>query len=90
MVSNISVSIIRTAPSDEDASILIGTIFVIDAILPSISGSQRRRRRRGFGGGDGGVVVPWERRAAIISLRGEIITFLYSDLHSKYYVRTWE
>jgi hypothetical protein len=33
VVSNSSVSIILTAPSDEDASILIGTRFVIDAIL---------------------------------------------------------
>ena len=33
VVSNSSVSIILTAPSDDDASILIGTIFVIDAIV---------------------------------------------------------
>jgi hypothetical protein len=45
VVSNSSVSIILTAPSDEDASILIGTRFVIDAILLLLLAADRKIRR---------------------------------------------
>jgi hypothetical protein len=59
-VSNRSVSIILTAPSDEDASILIGTIFVIDAIVFLASRSLAAPGDYGVWIGDGSAQrSPW-------------------------------